>query len=296
MRARYVLLITLLATTARADSSVPGARPGSAPPASEAVTPWPAVAPCDAFATVRAQSDPAGELTWSGARGERRVFVDRLSAKETPRPLATGLARDRPTRLRDRAPVLARTSLTVACEDRSGEIEWTCEPAATCGVEARYFRAGPAPSGTRGRDCADRYHERAHLAAEPHARALIADALALIERACLPDRCGAEVMRVAAELLAAHGQPWTPLDEPGWFELRLRGRARRLKLECASVLGNNRCMIDLGPIAFQQEESASDCWFGENLLMPDGANYVREDGRGVTLAGAALRVDVNRSR
>lgn len=264
----------------------------------QAQTRWPAVLPCATFAGVAAETSDGDELTWLADGGARRITTDRLSGQpKTERPIDAKIATDRPAWLTWRYPSPPQGSVRLSCGGKgAGSVEWRCDGTGPrgCNVEAHYPRPGSAPSGVRGRDCPDRYKARERQTPVVRAAALLGDALALVDRVCAGGRCSTRVAEIAERLRAARAEKhWqvAPVFPPREMKLTARG-GLQLELSCnADAAGSNGCMLELGSgIAFQEEEGASSCAVGgENLLAPDGLNFLREDASGFTVAGDTLR-------
>lgn len=286
------------ATTARfAASPAAPTKVATAPetlPSNEVLTPWPAIDPCAEFATLLAEQGSESEkLTWSGPRSRTTLMTKRIAPRGPTDPAPPGLARDRPERLSGTPDTTLIVKLEASCAD-GGAIAWDCGSTTRpeCGVEVHYPRRGARPAGVRGRDCRNRYREHAALPPPERARVLLGDALALIDRVCIEGRCTPAVDDVARRLRAARAvgawkiEPVNPDRE--W---KLTRGDDAIELSCNDdVSGFSRCMIELDEFAYQQEEDVTDCaGGGENLLMPDGGNYIREEARGFEVAGRALR-------
>ncbi len=261
-------------------------------------TRWPAVLPCATFSHITAETSGGDELKWLTESGERRIVSDRPSGQPaTRREIDAKIATDRPSWLAWRHLTPPQGSLTLLCGgNATGSLAWNCDSTAPqrCNVKAHYPRSGGAPSGVRGRDCPDKFKAREGQAPVVRSRALLRDALALIDRVCAGGRCSTRVREIAGRLRAARAEKYwrvDPVFPPREMKLTTP-RGLHLELSCyGDVASNNRCMIELGSdIAYQQEESATDCaGGGENLLLPSGTNFLREDASGLTVAGDTLR-------
>lgn len=261
----------------------------------EVLTPWPSVLPCEVFARIVADitSESEERFEWIGPRARLELtgrYV--LGLPPRGRPAPGTLARERPSRLAWGHDVPPIVTLTARCADGWGAIEWTCGrlPRDGCTIEVRYPR--PPLTGTRGRDCPDRYHARAALAPVERMRPYLDDALTLIGRVCAGGRCSALVDGVVPRLRALRAvAPWQIEPVFPTTEWKLTSDKESVELSCNEqpVTGFDRCMLEIDDFAYQQEESLRDCAAGgENLLLPNGIDFIREEARGFVIGGTAL--------
>ncbi|MGZ4190443.1 MAG: hypothetical protein ACXVQ5_11475, partial [Actinomycetota bacterium] len=152
---------------------------------------------------------------------------------------------------------------------------------------------GPPSTGTRGRDCPDRYHARAALPPVERMRLYLDDALALIGRVCVGGRCSALVDGLMPRLRAVRAvAPWQIEPVFPGTEWKLTSGEESVELSCNEqpATGFDRCMLEIEDFAYQQEEGLRDCaGGGENLLLRNGIDSLREEARGFVVGGAALQ-------
>ena len=266
MQIGILCAVIVAAGVARAEAPTPGSPRGQ--PATLALR-WPRVPPCARLAAVNLRGIAGDVLRWSNAAGVQQTMT--VAEGRRPTRLRPELVQDLPTSLTwERSGVNTSTPgidvgnllfIEVACDGRNGGVIWSCAPE---GCSPSLAVPYATPAAARAHRAAA--HVKQALQQPARARALVtANALAVIEHACHPDRCTDRVAPVKAALQALAAQPpWEPERDKD----RLRLWAPHPSSD-SLLCDRNDCWLRIGSFSFHETTASR----GDEILeesLPGG--------------------------